>query len=353
MVQRFSAIPAAAAHLTRPAGTPLSEEVASLWPLMHGTHRKPRHRRGHRRPHPLDERRPGLRRRLGRADRRHPAEHRGDRPRRAARAAQGRRALAADRLRVRPRTAPTTSSSGGQGRPRRAGAVRPGRRGLDPERGDQAGGLLVRLRQQPGHRPADDDQRVARPAGAQGDGRSWPSAPAPPTAASTPWPATRPARWACRTTSAGTGSRRPACRSSACPAARSTRTTSPRRSSTCSTRSPGQAPMIPLDEALRPHWLFGATVHEGCDRGGYYEQGDFATEYGSPKCLVKLGCWGPVREVQRAQARLDQRRRRLPERRRHLHRLHDARLPGQVHAVHGRAARRQGVDHGQHAVRDA
>jgi hydrogenase small subunit len=55
-----------------------------------------------------------------------------------------------------------------------------------------------------------------------------------------------------------------------------------------------QAPMIPLDDALRPKWLFGATVHEGCDRAGYYEQGDFATEYGSPKCIVKLGCWGPV-----------------------------------------------------------
>lgn len=56
----------------------------------------------------------------------------------------------------------------------------------------------------------------------------------------------------------------------------------------------GQAPMIPLDEALRPKWLFGHTVHEGCDRAGYYEQGDFATEYGSEKCIVKLGCWGPV-----------------------------------------------------------
>ena len=56
----------------------------------------------------------------------------------------------------------------------------------------------------------------------------------------------------------------------------------------------GQAPMIPLDDSLRPQWLFGATVHEGCDRAGYYEQGDFATEYGSPKCIVKLGCWGPV-----------------------------------------------------------
>jgi hydrogenase small subunit len=56
----------------------------------------------------------------------------------------------------------------------------------------------------------------------------------------------------------------------------------------------GQAPMIPLDDKLRPTWLFGQTVHEGCDRAGYYEQGQFTTEYGSPKCLVKIGCWGPV-----------------------------------------------------------
>ena len=35
-------------------------------------------------------------------------------------------------------------------------------------------------------------------------------------------------------------------------------------------------------------------MHEGCDRAGYYEQGDFAEDYGSPKCIVKLGCWGPV-----------------------------------------------------------
>ena len=56
----------------------------------------------------------------------------------------------------------------------------------------------------------------------------------------------------------------------------------------------GSAPMIPLDDKLRPTWLFGQTVHDGCDRGGYYEEGDFAKEYGSAKCLVKLGCWGPV-----------------------------------------------------------
>jgi hydrogenase small subunit len=56
----------------------------------------------------------------------------------------------------------------------------------------------------------------------------------------------------------------------------------------------GRAPMIPLDEQRRPTWLFGQTVHEGCDRAGYYEQGDFATAYGQPQCIVKLGCWGPV-----------------------------------------------------------
>jgi hydrogenase small subunit len=56
----------------------------------------------------------------------------------------------------------------------------------------------------------------------------------------------------------------------------------------------GRAPMIPLDEALRPTWLFGQTLHEVCDRGGYYEQGEFAEEYGSRHCIVKLGCWGPV-----------------------------------------------------------
>jgi hydrogenase small subunit len=56
----------------------------------------------------------------------------------------------------------------------------------------------------------------------------------------------------------------------------------------------GLAPTIPLDAQLRPTWLFGKTVHEGCDRAGYYEQGDFAHDYNSPKCLVKVGCWGPV-----------------------------------------------------------
>ena len=57
----------------------------------------------------------------------------------------------------------------------------------------------------------------------------------------------------------------------------------------------GMAPMIDLDDALRPRWLFGRTVRESCNRAGFAEQGEFATEYGDdPRCLVKLGCKGPV-----------------------------------------------------------
>ncbi|MEW6277614.1 MAG: hydrogenase expression protein HypE [Candidatus Eremiobacterota bacterium] len=56
----------------------------------------------------------------------------------------------------------------------------------------------------------------------------------------------------------------------------------------------GQAPPIPLDELLRPRWLFEHSVHEGCDRGGYYEQAEFTAQYGSPRCIVKAGCWGPI-----------------------------------------------------------
>ena len=100
----------------------------------------------------------------------------------------------------------------------------------------------------------------------------------------------------------------------------------------------GRAPMIPLDEALRPTWLFGATVHEGCDRGGYYEQAQFAEEYGSPKLHREAGMLGPGRAVQRGQARMDGRYRWLSERGRHLHRLHDAGFSRQVHAVHEPAA---------------
>ena len=57
----------------------------------------------------------------------------------------------------------------------------------------------------------------------------------------------------------------------------------------------GMAPVPELDEAGRPTSLFGRTAHESCNRAAFYEQGYFATEYGSDhRCLVKLGCKGPV-----------------------------------------------------------
>lgn len=57
----------------------------------------------------------------------------------------------------------------------------------------------------------------------------------------------------------------------------------------------GNAPPPPLDDQLRPQWMFERTTREGCSRAGFTEQGRFATEYGNdPRCLVKLGCRGPV-----------------------------------------------------------
>ncbi len=113
----------------------------------------------------------------------------------------------------------------------------------------------------------------------------------------------------------------------------------------------GQAPMIPLDDALRPTWLFGATVHEGCDRAGYYEQGDFATEYGSPKCIVKLGCWGPVVKCNVPKRGWINGVGGCPNVGGICIGCTMPGLPGQVHAVHGRAARRQALDDGGRAVR--
>ncbi len=56
----------------------------------------------------------------------------------------------------------------------------------------------------------------------------------------------------------------------------------------------GMGPPIDLDDQGRPRRIFGRTVHESCDRAGMAEQGQFADSYGDTKCLVKLGCKGPV-----------------------------------------------------------
>jgi hydrogenase small subunit len=56
----------------------------------------------------------------------------------------------------------------------------------------------------------------------------------------------------------------------------------------------GLGPLPSFDELGRPSWLYGETVHRGCSRAGYYEEGVFAHEYGGAECLVEIGCWGPV-----------------------------------------------------------
>lgn len=56
----------------------------------------------------------------------------------------------------------------------------------------------------------------------------------------------------------------------------------------------GIGPLPEFDELGRPSWLFNETVHRGCTRAGFYEEGVFAEEYGDKECLVEVGCWGPV-----------------------------------------------------------
>jgi hydrogenase small subunit len=56
----------------------------------------------------------------------------------------------------------------------------------------------------------------------------------------------------------------------------------------------GLGPLPTFDELGRPAWLFRDTVHHGCSRAGFYEEGAFAERYGDPECLVEIGCWGPI-----------------------------------------------------------
>lgn len=56
----------------------------------------------------------------------------------------------------------------------------------------------------------------------------------------------------------------------------------------------GLGPLPEFDELGRPAWLFNQTVHQGCNRAGFYEEGYFDDHYGGSQCLVEIGCWGPV-----------------------------------------------------------
>ena len=54
-----------------------------------------------------------------------------------------------------------------------------------------------------------------------------------------------------------------------------------------------------------PTWLFGQTVHEGCDRGGYYEQAEFARGVRLAAMHRETRMLGAGGAMQCRQARLD------------------------------------------------
>lgn len=57
----------------------------------------------------------------------------------------------------------------------------------------------------------------------------------------------------------------------------------------------GQAPVVPLDENLRPAWLFGGIIDKGCHRAAH-QRGGFAQEH-RPTCLAKSGLGGYTPET--------------------------------------------------------
>ena len=56
----------------------------------------------------------------------------------------------------------------------------------------------------------------------------------------------------------------------------------------------GIGPIPEFDALGRPAWQFRDTVHRGCTRGAWYEEGKFAQKFGDKECLVEIGCWGPI-----------------------------------------------------------
>ena len=265
--------------------------------------------------------------------------------------AEGRRPLAVDRLRQRPgRRQQRLHRVVLQGRAGRARPVRARRRGLDPEREDQARGLLVRVRQQPRDRAADDHQRVARPARPQGarrargrhlrDLRRHPRDGGQPDRRDGRGGLPRlglqdPRRHPDRQRAGLPGAPGQPLRDDPVPAL-----PGHRRGADDPAGRRG-----PPDVALRPDGARGLRPRRLLRAGPVRHRVRLAAVPG------EAGLLGPGRQVQRPQARLDQRRGRLPERRRDLHRLHDAGLPGQVHAVHGRPARQQGLRRRERRVR--
>ena len=165
------------------------------------------------------------------------------------------------------------------------------------------------------------------------------SVPAPPTAASTRWREIRPAAWASRTTSLGLslGGRAADRQRSRLP--RPARELHGDASAWLLYQAAGLAPTIPLDDALQAAVDLRQDGPRGLRPGRLLRAGRLREGLQLAEVPGEDRRQGPVVNCNVPEARLDGGHRRVPERGRNLHRLHDARVPGQVHAVHGCAAR--------------
>ena len=225
----------------------------------------------------------------------------------------------------------------GQARP-----LHPRRRGLHPRRDGQRGGVLGRLRHRPRHRPAHPHHHLGRPAhgpGVGGDGgghvrrlRRDPRHGRQPHRRHGPGRLpglglALPERAAHRQPARLPHPARQLHRDPALPAppAGGDGPHDPPRP-----RAPAQVAVRP-DPAreLRPGRLLRA--------------GRLRRRVRVEQVHRQAGLLGAGGRLQRGQAGLDERRRRLRQRRRHLHRLHHARLPRQVPTVPRRAAGGQDV----------
>ena len=92
----------------------------------------------------------------------------------------------------------------------------------------------------------------------------------------------------------------------------------------------GRAPPIPLDDALAPALAVRADRPRGLRPRRLLRAGRVRRGLRLAPVHREAGLLGTGGAVQRRQARLDGRDRRLPQRRRHLHRVHHARIPRQV-----------------------
>ena len=52
-----------------------------------------------------------------------------------------------------------------------------------------------------------------------------------------------------------------------------------------------------LDEEGRPLFLYGASIHRHCERRSYFDEGVFAKELGEQTCMFRLGCRGPITQI--------------------------------------------------------